>query len=195
MKRATRQKTRKSKRVIPTKPLSKRIPKKRDILTSDNLGNFAHKVSTTNHPIPNNQSKDLRLSRKHLELNAEKIEELAYHQDLRDLDPNMDWDEDDHLWTAKMIMEHKGGRKVKVKVMWSDMTTTWEDLNSLFLHQPILVTKYAVKQHTLLKPGWHVVRKYLEIDSTARERTRIYKLTSKRAKVYKFGIQVPQDPP
>ena len=93
-----------------------------------------------------------------------------------------------------MIMEHKAGRKVKVKVMWSDMTTTWEDLNSLFLHQPILVTKYAVKHHTLLKPGWHVVKKYLEIDSTTRDRTRVYKLTSKRAKVYKFGMQVPQDP-
>ena len=92
-----------------------------------------------------------------------------------------------------MIMEHKGGRKVKLKVMWSDMTTTWEALNSLFLHKPILVTKYAIKHQTLLKPGWHVVKKYLEINSTTRDHTRVYKLTSKRAKVYKFGIQVPQD--
>ena len=60
----------------------------------------------------------------------------------------MDWEADDHLWVAKMIIEHKGGRKAKVKVMWSDMTTTWEDLNLLFLHQPILVIKYAVKNNT-----------------------------------------------
>ena len=105
----------------------------------------------------------------------------------------MDWEADDHLWKPHQILGHKGGRKVKAKVLWSDLTTTWEDLNALFLHEPALVTKYAVKNRSLSKNGWYVVKKYLEIDSNHEFRC-VHKLATRGAPVYKFGIQVPQSP-
>ena len=92
------------------------------------------------------------------------------------------------------ILDHRGGQKAKVKVMWSDLHTTWEDLNATFLHQPVLVAKYAVKQKLLNLPGWHVVKSYLEIDSNTHQRSKLYKTSSRHIKVYKFGIQVPQNP-
>ena len=86
------------------------------------------------------------------------MDQLAYHIQIKEMDPNWDRDKDDHLWEAHAILDHRGGRKAKVKVMWSNLHATWEDLNATFLHQPVLVAKCAVKQKLLNLPGWHVVK-------------------------------------
>ena len=63
-------------------------------------------------------------------MDQRKLELLLCHQDLREISPELDPDE--HLWKPKMILHHKGGRKQKVKVLWSDLTTTWGDIHTLF---------------------------------------------------------------
>ena len=110
------------------------------------------------------------------------------------MDPTWDMDKDDHLWQGHAILNHRGGWKAKVKIMWSDLHTTWEDLNASLLHQPALVAQYAVKQKLLHLPGWLVIKSYLEIDSNMHQRSKLYETSSRHIKIYKFGIQVPQNP-
>ena len=86
-------------------------------------------------------------------LNESRVELLKYHQDLKDADPSIDWDDESHLWKVEAIIGHKGGKKVKIKVLWSDLTTSWEDMHAVFLHCPKLVVEYGLKAKRLYKPG------------------------------------------
>ena len=120
------------------------------------------------------------------------MELLKYHQDLKDADPTIDWEEDSHLWHIEAIIGHKGGRKVKLKVLWSDLTTTWEDMHAVFLHCPKLVVEYGLENNRLQNPGWHVVRSYTELGPTTT--TQVFKSTTEKSgPVFKFGVQVPRD--
>ena len=72
------------------------------------------------------------------------------------------------------------------------MTTTWEDLNAMFLHDPKLVTKYAIKTKVLHKPGWYAAETYLESTSDINTMKRSFKVARKQSPVFKFGVEVPQ---
>ena len=102
-----------------------------------------------------------RISKKHIKIDQRKLELLLYHQDLRQISPKTNPDE--HLWKPEIILEHKGGRKQKVKVMWFNLTTTWEDMHALFLHSPQLVCKYGIQKGATNKPGWSIVKSYLSL--------------------------------
>ena len=109
-----------------------RKPKKCHFLTTDNLGHLAHTVSTVDFPHKDGPNEGHRLSRRHFKLSAQDVDQLAYHIQIKEMDPNWDKDKDDHLWKAHAILDHSGGRKAKVNVMWSDLHATWEDLNATF---------------------------------------------------------------
>ena len=99
------------------------------------ITNVPHaKVKEFHDPSP-------KLVKRHIVIDESKVQLLKYHQDLKDADPSIDWEDDDHLWNIEAITGHKGGRKVKVKVLWSDMTTTWEDMHAVFLHSPKLIVE------------------------------------------------------
>ena len=120
-----------------------------------------------------------------------KLELLLYHQNLRQLDPEIDLDE--HLWKPEIVMEHKGGRKQKVKVMWSDLTSTWEDMHALFLHSPRLVCEYAVQKGITNKPGWNIVKSYLSLGTENDNRCVNKSAKKKNRPLFKFGVQVPRN--
>ena len=162
-KKAESKRLRKSKRDKTKKvELPKRRPKPRSLLTTDKLGVFGNTVRCLMSTVPLTKANvplqvKARVSKRHVKIDEKMIDLLAYHQDLRDLDPSVDWSQDNHLWKPEVILAHKGGRKQKVKVLWSDLSSTWEDMHALFLHSPTIVCDYALTHHLLGKAGWHVV--------------------------------------
>ena len=198
-KKAESKRLRKSKRDKTKKvELPKRRPKPRSLLTTDKLGVFGNTVRCLMSTVPLTKANvplqvKARVSKRHVKIDEKKIDLLAYHQDLRDLDPSVDWSQDNHLWKPEVILAHKGGRKQKVKVLWSDLSSTWEDMHALFLHSPTIVCDYALTHHLLGKAGWHVVRSYLSIGSNYESR-RVNKSSKKKNRpLFKFGVQVPRN--
>ena len=107
------------------------------------------------------------------------------------MDPECDWEMDGHLWNPHAIIKHKNENPVQIKILWSDLTTTWEDMNAVFLHHPKLVTTYGIKQNILHNPGWSTVKQYLRLGSTIPKS--VLKTTTDFAPVFKFGVQVPRN--
>ena len=166
------------------------------MLTTDKLGVFGNNVrrliSTVPVTKPNKYAKGkTKISKKHIKIDQRKLELLLYHQDLRQLNPEIDPDE--HLWKPEIILGHKGGRKQKVKVMWSDLTSTWEDMHALFLHSPQLVCEYAVQRGITNKPGWNIVKSYLRLGINNENRCVNKSAKKKNRPLFKFGVQVPRN--
>ena len=141
-------------------------------------------------PLPDILPKELPL----INLYIIEKDQIAYHQKLQLLDPHMYYDLNDHLWTPEAILHHKyqGNDMVKLKVLWKDATKTWENLDALFLHDPIPVVHYGILKGLLKKDSWILPAEYVEKYVQFRDMRRALKVAKTTAPTYKFGIEVPK---
>ena len=102
---------------------------------------------------------------------------------------DLDWQVETILeWTTKAT---KKGNQVIFKVNWIGGDKQWVDMETLRLHDPYLVVKYAIQHKLTAKPGFEWTKHYLEADKVLTNMVFSYK-ASRFLKNIKFGVEVLQ---
>jgi len=128
---------------------------------------------------------------------SEKIEELkAYHAQL-DLQSAMDNPEQcDVDWQVEEIeawemRKDRGGNKVFLKVKWFGGDKQWLSMDTLCLHDPYLLKRYAFQNNLTKLQGWKWTKYFKELEDLIPELVNANKVQS-LLKTIKFGVTVPQ---
>ena len=77
-------------------------------------------------------------------------------------------DQDGGIYAFNDIIGHrKKSCGWEVKVKWASGEETWEPLVVIFKADPITITKYAIDNCLLEKPGWKRCKPYVKINQNA----------------------------
>ena len=95
----------------------------------------------------------------------------AYHARLDLLQAMLHPEQADHEWQVETITEwtiktHLDDQQTMLKITWIGGDEPWVSVDTMRLHDPYLVVKYAIKNKLTDKPGFKWTKKYLEGDDT-----------------------------
>ena len=180
---------------LPKTRKSKRKTTERDLLTSDKMGTFkANLISNIPVMKPKEKTEDLGVTiddPTNYKLDTEKYKFLVYHQKMRALDPEMD--DESHLWHIRRVLKHKiKNGKLSCKVLWSDMTTTWENVYALFHHVPQALYDYSKDNKLSNKKAWNHLEKCYEASLNFDSMAKAFKTSQIKGPKFKFGVEVPR---
>ena len=81
-----------------------------------------------------------------------------------------------------------------MKIKWDNDEVSWEPLNEIRLNDALKVAQYGTKHELTGKHGWKWARKYAKKPTKFIRLARIFQSQIKKStKMYKFGIEVPEN--
>ena len=109
----------------------------------------------------------------------------AYHAKLDIVQAIINPDEADMQWQVESILEWKykpckTGKQLIVKLNWIGGDKQWMTLDDLRLHDPFLLTRYALKNRLTDQHGWEWSKYYLQSDQTLVSMVHAYKASNIR---------------
>ena len=78
-----------------------------------------------------------------------------------------------------------------VKLIWIGQDRQWMTLDDLRLHDPFLLTRYALKNKLTDKTGWEWSKYYLQSDQILNSMVHAFKASRFQQNI-KFGVEVPR---
>ena len=125
---------------------------------------------------------------------------LTYNQVIDKLNENQEGKDD--IWMFESIIGHRRkGRRIEVKVKWSEGSTTWEPLSVMRESDPLTLARYAEENNLLETRGWkwakekeREIKHYIRnvTGETQKNETKKKRKFKKSLPKYKFGVQVPR---
>jgi hypothetical protein len=112
-------------------------------------------------------------------------------------------DESEKLWAVNRIIGHQGpltqndhrykGSQYNVLIEWEDFSNTYEPMSAVATDDPITLTKYAIDNDLLDKPGWKHLKRFARREKKfQRMLNQAKRANDRNAPIFMFGVQVPR---
>ena len=100
----------------------------------------------------------------------------------------------DMEWEIQDVLKHiereqsDGTQKIYLKVQYRDGDKAILPMDTVQLHDPKVVARYAISHNLASRPGWEWVSHYLDINPVRQAFLSIFKTSIEDGKKYKFGV-------